>query len=54
MSPAEQEQTMRGKLMMNESMSKHTTWRVGGPADHYYIPADLHDLADYLQSLADG
>lgn len=42
---------MRGKLMMNESMSKHTTWRVGGPADHYYIPADLHDLADYLQSL---
>jgi len=43
---------MRGKLITNESMSKHTTWRVGGPADHYYVPADLQDLADYLRNLA--
>ena len=42
---------MRGNLMVNESMSKHTTWRVGGPADRYYVPADLRDLADYLKSL---
>jgi len=50
--PAKQEQIMRGKLITNESMSKHTTWRVGGPADHYYVPADLQDLADYLRNLA--
>ncbi len=32
-------------------MSKHTSWRVGGPADNYYIPADLADLQAYLSSL---
>jgi UDP-N-acetylmuramate dehydrogenase len=32
-------------------MSRHTSWRVGGPADRLYIPADLDDLAAFLASL---
>ncbi len=42
---------LRGKLRINERMSKHTSWRVGGPADYYYIPADLDDLAQFLAGL---
>ena len=38
-------------LLYNEPMSKHTTWRGGGPAAHYFQPADLADLADFLRSL---
>lgn len=37
--------------MFDEPMSKHTSWRLGGPADRYYIPADLADLQLYLSSL---
>jgi UDP-N-acetylmuramate dehydrogenase len=43
--------TYRGQLRVNESMSKHTSWRLGGNADLFYIPADLPDLQDYLTSL---
>ena len=32
-------------------MAKHTSWRVGGPADKFYTPADLDDLKGFLQSL---
>jgi len=48
---AERKQGMRGKLKIDEPMSKHTSWRVGGPADQYYVPADLNDLCDYLAEL---
>lgn len=37
--------------MFDEPMSKHTSWRLGGPADRYYIPADLHDLQNFLAGL---
>lgn len=43
--------TLRGTLWLNESMAKHTSWRVGGPADRCYKPADLDDLAQFLQQL---
>lgn len=43
--------TMRGKLQLDEPMSKHTSWRIGGPADRYYQPADLGDLAQFLSQL---
>ncbi|MFC1749250.1 UDP-N-acetylmuramate dehydrogenase [Pseudomonadota bacterium] len=45
---ASQEPTLRGTLKINEPMSRHTTWRVGGPAERYYEPADLDDLALFL------
>lgn len=40
------QQTLRGSLKLNESMARHTTWRVGGTADQYYEPADVDDLAE--------
>lgn len=41
----------QGELKFNEPMSKHTTWRVGGPAEHYFIPEGISDLSLYLSSL---
>ncbi len=43
--------SIKGKLMLDEPMSKHTSWRLGGPADRYYIPADLVDLQYFLAGL---
>jgi len=45
------ETAFKGKLMFDEPMSRHTSWRLGGPADCYYVPADLNDLQLYLASL---
>jgi len=45
---------MQGRLLENELMSKHTSWRVGGPADRYYIPAGLDDLRMFLETLPEG
>jgi len=41
----------RGELRRNEPMARHTSWRVGGPADTWYKPADLEDLAAFLTGL---
>lgn len=40
---------LRGEMRMNEPMGKHVSWRAGGCADRYYVPADLDDLADFLR-----
>lgn len=49
---AEQKFTgLRGDLRYQEPMASHTTWRVGGPAERYYVPADLADLSLFLQQL---
>jgi len=42
---------LRGELMFNEKLAKHTTWRVGGPADIFYTPADKQDLSWFLRSM---
>jgi len=42
---------LRGELCRDEPMSRHTSWRVGGPARTYYRPADLEDLAVFLSGL---
>lgn len=41
-----------GKLLLNEPLARYTSWRVGGCADRFYIPAGLQDLAAFLQSVA--
>jgi UDP-N-acetylmuramate dehydrogenase len=41
----------QGKLVLNEPLARYTSWRVGGCADRFYIPAGLQDLAAFLQSL---
>lgn len=42
---------LRGELRTHESMRRHTSWRVGGPVDRAYTPADLDDLCHFLQHL---
>jgi UDP-N-acetylmuramate dehydrogenase len=39
---------LRGRLLRTEPMARHTSWRAGGPADRFYVPADLDDLKDFL------
>jgi UDP-N-acetylmuramate dehydrogenase len=46
-------QSLRGELLTNEPMARHTSWRVGGPAERMYIPADLDDLTAFLLSQPD-
>lgn len=41
----------RGLLLRNEPMSKHTSWRVGGLADEFFVPADREDLIVFLREL---
>ncbi len=40
------------RVLRNEPMSKHTSWHVGGPADLFFTPLDVADLAAFLRSLA--
>jgi UDP-N-acetylmuramate dehydrogenase len=42
---------LRGKLLLNEPMSQHTSWRTGGNAERYYVPEDIDDLSLYLSQL---
>ena len=44
-------QVVTGRLLINEPMSRYTSWRVGGNADQLYIPAGLDDLRLFLQSV---
>ncbi len=43
---------LRGKLMHDEPMSAHVSWRAGGRAERCYTPADLQDLAAFLATCA--
>lgn len=54
MNPAPQMTSLRGKLLLDEPMSRHTSWRIGGPADRYYQPADIDDLSQFLEQLPEG
>lgn len=40
-----------GTLLTNEPLAKYTSWRVGGPAQHMYIPADKTDLINFIAGL---
>jgi UDP-N-acetylmuramate dehydrogenase len=42
---------LRGELRFNEPLARHTSWRVGGPADRFYIPVDVDDLEHFLARL---
>jgi UDP-N-acetylmuramate dehydrogenase len=42
---------IRGALKVHEPLAKHTSWRVGGPADRWFEPADRDDLVNFLKSL---
>lgn len=38
-------------LLRNESLAMRTSWRVGGPADCYFEPANRDDLVAFVKSL---
>jgi UDP-N-acetylmuramate dehydrogenase len=40
-----------GRVQFDVPLSKHTSWHAGGPADLYFSPRDLNDLAAFLRQL---
>lgn len=42
---------LRGRLLEAEPLARYTSWRVGGPADRLYLPADRADLLAFLAQL---
>jgi UDP-N-acetylmuramate dehydrogenase len=45
---------LRGRLLVNESLAPLTWFRVGGPAQVLFTPADADDLAYFLANLPQG
>ena len=41
---------LRGEWKHNFSMARLSSWRVGGPADDLFLPADLDDLRAFYES----
>ena len=42
---------VRGRLLADEPMSRHCSWRTGGKAERYFEPADIDDLVDFLAQI---
>jgi len=42
---------VRGKLLQGEPLGPFTWFRVGGPAEVLFLPADEQDLADFLKGV---
>jgi UDP-N-acetylmuramate dehydrogenase len=38
------------RVRRNEPLSRHTSWHVGGPADVFFNPRDVADLAAFLRA----
>ena len=54
MSAAVDGSSRAGVLLHDEPMARHTSWRVGGPADVFFKPATLDELRAFLSSLDEG
>jgi UDP-N-acetylmuramate dehydrogenase len=39
------------RVLKDEPMAKHTSWHVGGPADVFFTPHDVMDLAAFMRQL---
>jgi len=44
----------RSTVRRNEPMAKHTSWRLGGPADVYFRPESVGELRRFLSELEDS
>ena len=51
MMTAARDLAVQGELRYDESMSRHTSWRAGGPAEAFFVPASVDDLALFLSEL---
>ena len=49
--PAPDSMRARGELRHDEPMSRHTSWRAGGPAELFFIPSSIEDLQVFLAEL---
>lgn len=47
-------ENLRGVLSRDKPLADYTSWRVGGPAEYLYIPADVEDLANFLRQLPEA
>lgn len=43
--------SVQGEIRYDEPMSRHTSWRVGGPAEVFFVPASIDDLSSFLAEL---
>jgi UDP-N-acetylmuramate dehydrogenase len=41
-------------FLLDETMDRHTTFRIGGPADRLWIPRQVPDLATFLRACPEG
>jgi UDP-N-acetylmuramate dehydrogenase len=51
MMAAARELIVQGEVRYNESMSRHTSWRAGGMAEVFFVPASIEDLVAFLRGL---
>jgi UDP-N-acetylmuramate dehydrogenase len=42
------------RVLHDEPLANHTSWRVGGPAEVFFKPKDIRELSAFLRSLAAG
>ncbi|MDJ0699695.1 MAG: UDP-N-acetylmuramate dehydrogenase [Woeseiaceae bacterium] len=42
---------VQGELKYDEPLARHTSWRVGGPADVFFTPSSIDDLSAFLKAL---
>jgi len=54
MAASKNDSELHGVLKRHEPLSKHTSWRVGGPADRFYEPAGVEDLSAFLKTLPES
>lgn len=52
--PAMNMEHHRGELRIDEPLSRHTVWGIGGPAKRFYLPANLDDLCVFMAGLPAG
>ena len=45
---------LQGPLRHDEPMARHVSWRAGGRAARFFVPADLGDLQLFMRALAPG
>ncbi len=44
---------VRGKISLEEPMSRHCSWRTGGSAERFFEPADIDDLSAYFKQTSE-
>jgi len=44
-------EAFRTRVKLNEPMSRHTSWHVGGPAEIFFNPRNREELSEFVRSL---